>query len=67
MDAKAPIPPVESPLPALVDRGAEIVLHPVVRIRRDGFPGSDSAEEGRRILETVDRACAIGMRQEGTR
>lgn len=65
MDAKAPIPPVESLPPALVDRGAEIVLHPVVRIRRDEFPGSDSAEEVRRILETVDRACAIGMRQEG--
>jgi len=67
MDAKALIPPVESSLPALVDRETEIVLHPVVRIRRDEFPGSDSAEEVRRILETVDRSCAIGMRQEGTR
>jgi hypothetical protein len=67
MDAKALIPPVESPLPALVDRGTEIVLHPVARIPRDGFPVADSAEEVRRILETVDRACAIGMRQEGTR
>ena len=67
MDAKAPPPLVEFPPPAPVNRGAEIVLHPVVRIRRDGFPGADSAEEVRRILETVDRACAIGMRQEGTR
>ena len=67
MDVKIPILPIASPPPAPVDRGAEIVLHPVVRIRRDGFPGADSAEEVRRILETVDRACAIGMRQEGTR
>jgi hypothetical protein len=67
MDVKAPIPPVEPSPPSLADRGAEIVLHPVVRIRRDGFPGADSAEEVRRILDTVDRACAVGMRQEGTR
>ncbi len=42
-------------------------MHPIVRIRRDGFPCADSAEEVRRILETVDRACAIGMRREGER
>lgn len=67
MDAKVPFPPVESSQTASVDRGAVIGLHPVVRIRRDGFPGADSAQEVRRILETVDRACTIGMRQEGTR
>jgi len=67
MDAKAPIPPVESPLPDLVDRGAEIVLHPVARIPRDGFPIADSAKEVRGILETGDRTCALGMRKEGAR
>lgn len=63
MDEKVPFPPpVESSPGIPADPEAEIILHPVVRIRREGFPCADSAEEVRRILETVDRARALGVR-----
>jgi hypothetical protein len=67
MDAKVSLPLVKSQRMSLVVRGAVIVPHSVVRSRRDGFPGADSAEEVRRILETVDQACTTGMRQERNR
>jgi hypothetical protein len=67
MDAKAPFSPVETPSVTSAGPETEIILHPVARIPRDGFPVADSAEEVRGILETGDRACALGMRKEGTR
>ena len=66
MDAKFPLAPTESPSAAPADPGVGIVLLPVVRIPREGFHIADSAEEGRRILETVDPFRSFGERQEGT-
>ena len=67
MDAKFPLAPTESPSAAPTDPGAGIVLLPVVRIPREGFHIADSAEEVRRILETVDQSHSFGKGQEGSR
>jgi hypothetical protein len=67
MDAKFPFAPTESPSAAPADPGVGIVLLHVVRISREGFPVADSAEEVRRILETVDQSRSFGELQEGTR
>jgi hypothetical protein len=67
MDAKYLLAPTESPSAAPADPGVGIVLLHVVRIPRGGFPVADSAEEVRRIPETVDPFRSFGERQEGTR